>query len=45
LCEQDPDFDLDPIYRQIDQWVLTYAKSKGIEVPIEETELNESETA
>lgn len=44
LCEQDPDFDLEPIYRQIDQWVLTYAKSKGIEVPIKETELNESET-
>jgi hypothetical protein len=44
LCEQDLEFDLTAIYEQIDQWVLIYAESKGIEVPIKETELDESET-
>lgn len=44
LCEKDPDFDLKPIYDQIDQWVITYANSKGIEVPIVKSSEYESKT-
>ena len=44
LCEKDSDFNLDPIYEQIDQWVIIYAKSKGIEVPIVKSSKYESKT-
>ena len=38
LCSTDEDFDLDPIYDQIDEWVFYYAEEKGIDIPIEDEE-------
>ena len=36
LCVNDEEFDLDPIYDQIDTWVEYYAEEQGIDIPFED---------
>jgi len=36
LVTTDPEFDLDPIFEQIDAWVYQYCEDKGIDIPEDE---------
>ena len=45
LCVNDEEFDLDPIYDQIDTWVAYYAEQQGIEIPYEDDDDDSEESS